>query len=323
MNTTEVEIIISEEFVGKRLDIAICAANPSISRSKLQHLFKTNSVFQNNVPISSYSKKVTEPCEITIMNLDSNVEEYEIIPENIPIDIIFEDEHIIVLNKKSGIVCHPSIGHKSGTLVNALRYHFQNSLSDIVDKTRPGIIHRLDKDTSGLLIVAKTNEAHLAFSEMFASAKGNLITRKYLCFVFGVPSPKNNTIENFITRHPKFRQEYTTSETNGKKSITIYKTLKSVYFTSTKAISMLECELLTGRTHQIRVHMKHIGHHVIGDSVYGKKSKVEHTYPEYIQNFSRQALHSHELSFVHPFTKESLTFSAKLPDELEKICELF
>lgn len=315
-------ISITQEFVGKRLDTAIIACISDMSRTNLQQLFKNNCVAVNGVLSSSYSKKILAPCEV-IINLPKEVQcEYDIIPENIPLHIVFEDEHIVIINKQSGIVCHPSIGHKNGTIVNALKYHFQNNLSDGAEKTRPGIIHRLDKDTSGLMIIAKTNQAHHAFANMFSAEKGNLITRRYICFVYGVLQPKNIVIENFIARHPKNRQEYCVNETCGKKAKTICATLKSIYFTSTKSISMLECELLTGRTHQIRVHMKHIGHHVIGDPIYGKRS-VENTYPDYVKNFERQALHSNKLSFIHPITQQFMEFSTDLPEDLCKILDLF
>ena len=161
-----------------------------------------------------------------------------------------------MIDKPAGLVCHPAPGHRSGTLVNALVNKFK--LSDVNGNIRPGIIHRLDKDTSGLMIVAKTNEAHMAFSNLFANFKGSLIKRRYIAIVFGIPQNKQGKIETYITRHPKNRQMFTTSNTNGKLAITLYNVQKSFYFSSTKSISVVECELLTGRTHQIRVHMKYI-----------------------------------------------------------------
>ena len=317
-----IQIQISEEFIGKRIDVAVSELIPDMSRSKFQKLVKDGEVLVDSKILENSSRKITCPCEVIINDEALEVEEYEIIAEDIPLDILFEDEHIVVINKPAGMVCHPAPGHKSGTLVNALSYHFKNSLSDVSGQARPGIVHRLDKDTSGVMMVAKTNQAHNAFAELFAKEKGKSIKRKYICFVFGVPFDKIGRIETFITRHPKFRQLYTTSETSGKNSITLYETIRSVYFTSTKAISILNCELLTGRTHQIRVHMKHIGHHIIGDKVYGK-AKIEHTYPDLVRNFPRQALHSSELSFTHPITREKLCFEAPLPEDLESLVELF
>ena len=184
---------------------------------------------------------------------------------------------------------------------------------------RPGIVHRLDKDTSGLMLIAKTNEAHMAFANLFANEKGNLIRRKYVCFVFGVPYPRSGKIETFITRHPHNRQMFVSHNSRGKKAITLYEVEKSMYFSSTKAISKIHCELLTGRTHQIRVHMKHIGHNIIGDIIYGK-SKIEPIYPLVIRNFPRQALHSYQLEFQHPFTHNWLCFTSTLPRDMLNLC---
>lgn len=318
-----IKIQISEEFVGKRSDVTLLELTSNISRAKLQKLIKSGNVLVNAVLLESCSQKITCPSEAIITNEDIEEDDYEIIPEDLPLDIVFEDEHIVVINKAAGMVCHPAPGNRTGTLVNAISYHFKHSLSNISGKHRPGIVHRLDKDTSGVMIIAKTNLAHVAFAEMFAKEKGNAIKRKYTCFVFGIPKERIGRIENFITRHPRFRQEYTTSETSGKKSITLYETVSSVYFTSTKAISRVHCELLTGRTHQIRVHMKHIGNHIIGDGVYGRKGKIEPTYPKEVAHFGRQALHSQEVDFIHPFTKQTLSFEAPLPPDLIKLQELF
>ena len=308
-------IKITDDFIGKRVDVVASELIPELSRSKFQKLVKESAVFLDERVLDNSSKKITQACELSITKDITEEEHYEIIPENIPLDIIFEDEYIVVINKQPGMVCHPAPGHKTGTLVNAISYHFRESLSDVSGKSRPGIVHRLDKDTSGIMLIAKTNQAHVAFSELFAKEKGTAIRRKYICLVFGVPMEKSGRIETFITRHPRLRQEYTTSETVGKKSITSYQTLKSVYFTSTKAVSVLECDLLTGRTHQIRVHMKHIGHNIVGDPVYGK-SRIENTYPDEVRNFQRQALHSNEISFIHPITKQEHSFYAKIPDDM-------
>ena len=308
------EIKISNDFIGKRIDIAISELISEFSRSKIQKLIKDQKIKINDVSVSS-SQKILAECFVNIEETQENLN-YEIIPENIDLDILFEDEFIVVLNKPAGMVCHPAPGHKSGTLVNAIMYHFNNSLSCVGGVSRPGIVHRLDKDTSGVMLIAKTNESHVAFANLFANEKGKSIKRRYTCFAFGVPFEKSSKIETFITRHPKNRQIYTTSDTSGKRAITLYEIEKSVYFTSTKAISKINCELLTGRTHQIRVHLKHIGHHIIGDQVYGK-SKIEPTYPDIVRCFPRQALHSNELEFVHPFTKQRLVFAAKLPNDLE------
>ncbi|MDR3031291.1 MAG: RluA family pseudouridine synthase [Holosporales bacterium] len=315
-------IHITEKFIGRRLDAAISEILPNMSRTQIQKYIKNGVVLCDRNKIENLSKKISNPCEIEIKIEDFyNDNDYEITPENIDLKVIFEDEHIVIINKPPGTVCHPAPGHKTGTIANALAYKFKN-LSDIGGKTRPGIVHRLDKDTSGIMLIAKTNAAHRAFSELFANYKGKLIKRKYICFVFGVPKEKTGRIETFLSRHPRFRQQYAPSDTAGKKAITLYSVVESVYFSSTKAISKINCELLTGRTHQIRVHMKYIGNHLIGDGVYGK-TKIEETYPELIKNFPRQALHSSELSFIHPITAEFLQFKTNLPKDLETLEKFF
>ena len=313
-------IYIPDSAVGKRIDIAIKEQIPDISRTQIQECIKAGKALCNGRIIQEISKKITETCCVEI-ELAQSLENSEITPENIPLDIIFEDEYIIVLNKPAGIVCHPAPGNRTGTLTNALMFRFKN-LSDLGGADRPGIIHRLDKNTSGLMIVAKSNKAHYAFSELFSKHKGKLIKRKYTCFVFGIPKEKQGKIETLITRNPKLRQQYMVSETSGKTAITLYSTLKSFYFSPTKAISKISCELLTGRTHQIRVHMKYLGNHIIGDEIYGK-SKIEASYPEIVRNFKRQALHSSELSFRHPFSGETMKFQSDLPEDMKKIDNFF
>lgn len=314
------KIEIKDSDIGKRIDVAISELFPELSRTRVQKLIKERKVICNDELVVDAAKKVIAPAIIEIDDYEVECD-YEIIPEKIDLNIVYEDDFIIVINKSSGMVCHPAPGHKSGTLVNAIAYRYHDQLSNIGGAMRPGIVHRLDKDTSGLMLIAKTNEAHVAFANLFANEKGNLIRRKYVCFVFGIPSPRSGTVETFITRHPRNRQMFITHNSVGKKAITLYEAEKSMYCTSTKAISKVNCELLTGRTHQIRVHMKHIGSNVIGDQMYGKL-KIEHTYPEIVRNFSRQALHSHILEFRHPFTQEWLSFEASLPEDMQKLEQL-
>jgi 23S rRNA pseudouridine1911/1915/1917 synthase len=317
----EIKLKIPEYYVGKRFDIAISELSDSLSRSQAQKFIKEGHVFVDGIVINAPSKQIKTSCEAVIQDYETDHSDYEIKAENIPLDVLFEDEYMVVINKTAGMVCHPAPGHKSETLVNAIAFHFKNKLSNVGGKERPGIVHRLDKDTSGVMAIAKTNEMHNLLSNLFTHEKGKLLTRKYTCFVFGVPFEKSSRIETFITRHPKLRQQFTTSETTGKRAITLYKVDKSAYFTSTKAISKISCELLTGRTHQIRVHMKHIRTPIIGDPVYGK-AKIEHSYPDIVKNFQRQALHSSTLSFVHPISKEHLIFEAPLPEDLDQLAEI-
>ena len=313
-------IKLTENEIGKRIDVAISDLEPNLSRTKVQKLIKDGKISLNDCTILDPSKKIITPAHISIDNLELS-EDYEITPEDIELNIVYEDEYIIVINKPAGLVCHPAPGHRNGTLVNALAYHFKHNLSDLGGKYRPGIIHRLDKDTSGLMIVAKSNEAHMEFANLFANEKGNLIKRKYICFVFGYPNPAKGKIETCITRHPKNRQIFITHPTCGKKSITLYATTRTKYFSSSIAISQVMCELLTGRTHQIRVHMKHIGCNIIGDQVYGK-SRISTIYPEIIRSFNRQALHSSVLEFFHPFYKKWLKFQSNIPDDMQQIAVL-
>lgn len=315
-----VTVTTSNEHIGKRLDIVLTNIIPvvtgrNISRTTIQNCIKSGNVSIDNIIVLNPSTKLNKISTVQI-NIIENNNNYEISGEYIPLNIVYEDDYILVIDKPAGLVCHPAPGHKSGTLVNALVNKFK--LSDVNGNIRPGIIHRLDKDTSGLMIVAKTNESHMAFSNLFANFKGSLIKRKYIAVVFGTPQNKQGKIETYITRHPKNRQMFTTSNTNGKLAITLYNVQKNFYFSSTKSISVVECELLTGRTHQIRVHMKYIGCPLVGDKMYCK-SKIETVYPDYIKNFPRQALHSSILSFVHPFTNEQLTFTSPLPEDINTI----
>ena len=335
-----ITVTTSNEHIDKRLDVVLTSIIPvvtgkNISRTTIQNSIRSGNVLVNNIVVLNPNTKLNKISNIQVNIIESN-NSYEISGENIPLDIVYEDDYILVINKPAGLVCHPAPGHKSGTLVNALVNKFK--LSDINGNTRPGIVHRLDKDTSGLMIVAKTNESHMAFSNLFANFKGSLIKRKYIAVVFGTPLDKQREIcipldkqreidihqtkmieiKTYITRHPKNRQMFTTSNTNGKLAITLFNVIKSFYFSSTKSISVVECELLTGRTHQIRVHMKYIGCPLVGDQMYCK-SRIETIYPDYIKYFPRQALHSSVLSFIHPFTNKNLTFTAPLPEDINEI----
>ena len=315
-----ISVTTSIDDIGKRLDIVLTniipvVTNKKISRTAIQNFIKSGNIIVNNVCILNPSTKLRKISNIKI-NISENNNNYEVEGEDIPLDIVYEDDYILVINKQAGLVCHPAVGHRSGTLVNALVNKFK--LSNVNGGVRAGIIHRLDKDTSGLMIVAKTNEAHNAFANLFTSYKGTLIKRKYTAVVFNTPHNKQGEIKTYITRHSKNRQMFTTSEINGKLAVTLYKVQNSVYFSSAKSISVVECELLTGRTHQIRVHMKYIGCPLVGDKVYGK-SKIEQVYPSYIRDFPRQALHSSQLSFIHPFNNEELRFISQLPEDINNM----
>jgi 23S rRNA pseudouridine1911/1915/1917 synthase len=307
--------ISEDKHIGKRIDATIAALSSDLSRTQFQKYLKQGAVRLDGKVIIDPALKISGPCSIEI-TISHASPEYSIEPENIPLDIVFEDEYIIVINKAAGMVCHPAPGHRSGTLVNALVNKMRDRLPKTGEKMRPGIVHRLDKDTSGLMLVAKTDKAHIEFAKLFAEGKGSLIHRKYVCFVFGTPILKSGRIETYIKRHPKLRQQYMACYDSGKLSVTLYSAEKSIYFTSTKSITKINCELLTGRTHQIRVHMQHNVTPIIGDVTYGPRKVDTTTYPEQISSFPRHALHSSELSFRHPITNENLTFIVGLPDDL-------
>jgi 23S rRNA pseudouridine1911/1915/1917 synthase len=318
-----IKIQISKDYIGSRLDVAVSSIYKDLSRTQFQKCIKSGGVLLNETIVNDRAFKILCPCCVEITFVDSVEDNFYAAPENIPLDIVFEDDYIVVINKMAGMVCHPSPGHRTGTLVNSIVNKFGKNLSDAGGIFRPGIVHRLDKDTSGLMIVAKTNCSHFKFAKLFAEGKGSLIRRKYLCFVFGAPSPRSGRIETFIKRHPVLRQQYMASNDLGKYSITAYSTLNTAYFNKDASISKVECELFTGRTHQIRVHMAHIGNPIIGDKTYGKKKNTANVYPKTILLFSRQALHSAELLFTHPITNENLIFKSSLPTDMADLDAIF
>jgi 23S rRNA pseudouridine1911/1915/1917 synthase len=234
--------------------------------------------------------------------------ELEVLPEDIPLNIVYEDDEIVVINKKSGMVVHPANGNESGTLVNALLYHCRGSLSGINGVIRPGIVHRIDKDTSGLLVVAKTDEAHVFLSSLL---KDHGIKRVYHAILSGHLKDASGTVNAPIARHPVDRKKMAVVK-GGKEAITHYTVLEEY-----PSFTYAKMELETGRTHQIRVHMSHIGHPIIGDTVYGGgKTPFEKTNSSLLDG---QILHAKELSFPHPKTKEILRFECELPDNFKEL----
>ncbi len=236
---------------------------------------------------------------------------------------MFEDKDFLIINKPKGMVVHPGAGNYKNTLVNALIYKYKKELSDINGSLRPGIVHRIDKETSGLLVVAKNNLSHSNLGKQFSN---HSIKRKYQCLAWGVIRPLNGCIETLISRNKKNRQLMTVSDINGKKAITNYKTIKVFNIVDIPKISLIECELKTGRTHQIRVHLKYKGTSLLGDKQYGKRNikfkKINKEFFNKLSNLNGQALHAQTLGFIHPTKKKWVSFKSKLPTDFKKTLDL-
>ena len=289
--------------------------NTYLSRTKIKDLILSGNIKVDGVKNKNPAYKINPKNEI-IINLPEVVE-YDLIAENIPINIVFEDEHLLVINKEPNIVVHPSPGHNSGTLVNALLYHCEGKLSGIGGIKRPGIVHRLDKDTSGLMLIAKTELAHIRLSNMF---KNHSIERIYQLLVWNVPNSRGHV--NQPIGRSKFNRKKMSISLNGKRAVTHWTLLQ----TFSNLVSLVSCKLETGRTHQIRVHMSSIGHSLIGDKIYGgvpktnkKQTFIEQNIISQCKTFSRQALHSKTLSFVHPISKKQMHFDIDLPNDIKKL----
>ena len=244
--------------------------------------------------------------------------ETSIKPDNIPLNILYDDEDIIVINKSPGVVVHPGAGNHEKTIVNGLLFKYQNKLSSIGGKLRPGIVHRIDKDTSGVIVVAKNDNAHINLSEQFSK---HTIHRVYEALIWGSLRPLNGKIIEKISRSVKNRQLMSVRKEKGKIGITNYKTIKIFQNSNVPKISLIECKLETGRTHQIRVHMNFKGNPILGDKSYGKSKikfkKIDQNIEKKINNFNRQALHAKSLGFVHPKTKEKVFFEAERPTDFD------
>lgn len=297
----EYHFLITEELDGERIDKALNLLIDSLSRSFIAKLIKDNQVTVNGKIVkASYSLRTDDE---VIFSLPPSIQP-DILPENIPLDILYEDKDVIVINKPKGMVVHPAAGHYSGTLVNALMYHCGNDLSGINGVMRPGIVHRIDMDTTGSLIVCKNDKAH---NFIAAQLKEHTITRKYHAICYGVIKEDSGTINKPIGRHPTDRKKMSINEKNGKDAVTHYKVLKRF-----QNHTYIECQLETGRTHQIRVHMSSIGYPLLGDEVYapGRKSSF---------HLEGQTLHAKILGFVHPENKEYIELDAPLPEYFQNL----
>lgn len=287
---------ISEELEGERIDKALSILMDSLSRSFISKLIKDGKVMiQQKAVKASYTVKTDDE---VIFSLPPSVQP-DIVAEDIPLDILYEDKDVIVINKPKGMVVHPAAGHYSGTLVNALMYHCGKDLSGINGVMRPGIVHRIDMDTTGSIIVCKNDIAH---NHIAAQLKEHSITRKYHAICYGVLKEDSGTINKPIGRHPNDRKKMAVNEKNGKEAITHYKVLERF-----KDYTYIECQLETGRTHQIRVHMSSIGHPLLGDEVYAPGRK--HHF-----HLIGQTLHAKILGFQHPATNEYIETDAPLPE---------
>ena len=311
-------IIVPLNSHGYRIDKFLQSQINELSRTKLQALIRDGQVKLNNIIINSTSKKIKEEDQIKV-NFPPPKETF-IKPNKIPLDILYDDDDIVVINKFPGVVVHPGAGNYEKTIVNGLLFKYQNNLSSIGGKLRPGIVHRIDKDTSGAIVVAKNDNAHISLSKQFSN---HSIKRVYEALVWGSLKPQNGKISEKISRSVKNRQLMAVRKEKGKIAITNYKTLKVFQNLNLPKISLIECQLETGRTHQIRVHMNFKGNPILGDKSYGKTKKkfrkIDLCLEKKINNFNRQALHAKSLGFVHPKTKREIFFEAKRPKDFDSL----
>ena len=291
---------VSDGQSGIRIDRYLSEMNEELSRSYIQKLLKEQKITVNGSAVKA-NYKVQEGDEISVAVPD--IKEPDILPEDIPLDILYEDDDVLIVNKPKGMVVHPSAGHTSGTLVNAIMFHCKDNLSGINGVLRPGIVHRIDKDTTGALLVCKNDNAHRNLAEQL---KEHSITRRYHAIVHGSLKADTGTVNASIGRHPTDRKKMSTKALNGRHAVTHYRELERL-----GNYTYFECELETGRTHQIRVHMASIGHPILGDDVYGPAKCPFH--------LEGQTLHAKILGITHPATGEYMEFDAPLPEYFMKL----
>ena len=313
-----INIKVKNKEKNLRIDILLSNLDKKLSRSRVKSLILDHKLKINNNIVTDPSKKMKLDDEIYFEISEPKKENLQ--PFKYPLDIIYEDDDLIVINKSAGIAMHPGPGNYENTIVNALINYVGNNLSNVGNELRPGIVHRIDKDTSGLVVVAKNNISHENLSKQFSD---HSITRIYQTLVWGKIRPQNGKIETFIARSSKNRQMMEVSSKKGKKAITNYKTLEVFENNKIPTFSFIECKLETGRTHQIRVHLSYKGNNILGDKKYKKKFKkivnIDGDLKESLTNFDRQFLHAKTIGFNHPKNNEKVQFSSKLPTNLEQI----
>ena len=305
-----------------RVDKYLMNRIENATRNKIQKAAKDGNIYVNTVPVKSNYK--VKGLDVVTVLFEHPPYEFLLTPEDLPIDIVYEDDQVVVVNKEAGMVVHPGHGNYSGTLINALAYHFENLPNN--SSQRPGLVHRIDKDTSGLLVIAKTEEAMTHLSKQFFN---KTTQRKYVALAWGQFEESKGTIAGHIGRHPKNRLQNTVfldedADQKGKPAVTHYEIIERLGY-----VTLVSCQLETGRTHQIRVHMKHIGHTLFNDARYGGDAILKGThftkYKQFVDNcfkiLPRQALHAKTLGFVHPTTEQFMSFEAPLPRDMETCIE--
>lgn len=306
---SSISIVITPELSGWRLDRALATLIPTLSRERIKALISSGHVTGAQTLVRDPASRAVQGAAFTLAIPAPAPSEAQ--AQNIPLDIVFEDDHLLVVDKPAGLVVHPAAGNLDGTLVNALLHHCQGRLSGIGGVARPGIVHRIDKDTSGLLVVAKTDRAHEGLARQFAA---HSIERKYLAIVNGLPAPRSGTVDAPLARSPQNRKKVAvTTPDRGKRAVTHYRTIEPL-----RGAAMVECALETGRTHQVRVHMASIGHALLGDPVYGRTNPAHRNVLSELA-FTRQALHAAVIGFLHPVDRKNCRFESKTPADMQRL----
>ena len=312
------KFLVEKKDEGLRIDVYLSKKLNNLTRSNLKKIINAENVKINKNLINSPSKKIKQNDVINIKIITINKDKLS--PSKIKLDVRFEDKDLIIIHKPKGLVVHPGAGNKKNTLANALIYKYKDDLSNINGEFRPGIVHRIDKETSGLLVIAKNNLAHSKIGKQFSN---HSINRKYQCLIWGVIRPLKGKIKTLISRNKRNRQLMAVSDINGKNAVTNYETIKVFNIKDVPKISLIECELETGRTHQIRVHMKYKNAPLVGDNQYGKKNikfkKINQNFLKKLTAIKGQALHAKSLGFVHPSTNKWINFESDLPKDFKNL----